>query len=54
MAPPVNSAEATLAPQTSKHPNQGFLKRAHRILIYFGAAYAVFVILLAIPYFQLQ
>jgi hypothetical protein len=41
-------------PTAAAHPNQGFLARAHRIILVVGLIYALLVVLLAIPYFQQQ
>jgi hypothetical protein len=48
--PPPN----TNAANAYSHPNDGFLKRAHKWLTYAGGLYVFLLVLLTIPFFQLQ
>jgi hypothetical protein len=37
-----------------KHPNDGLIRRGHRLFTVFGGLYVVLLVLLTIPFFQLQ
>jgi hypothetical protein len=44
----------TTSTTTYAHPTDGILRRAHRWLTVFGGIYVLLLVLVAIPFFQLQ